>query len=192
MGEMNIHPKIAVIPLVICSGLVLLRVSFLASGSLPADHAGNTKISINSISGSASPQVLSSSYPHYIQQWKSQIEAAAIAHEVDSNLIAAVMLQESGGNPEAYSSSGAVGLMQVMPRDGYAASFTCGGQPCFAGRPSIDELRSPDFNVHYGTRLLAGLIAHYGSLRSGLKAYGPMDMGYAYADLVLNIYDRYR
>jgi len=44
-------------------------------------------------------------------------------------LIAAVILQESGGDPSAYSSSGAVGLMQVMPRDGIAAEFMCVNGP---------------------------------------------------------------
>jgi len=37
--------------------------------------------------------------------------------------------------------------------------------------------------------MLAGLIKKHGSLREGLKAYGPMDVGYAYADKVLSVYD---
>jgi hypothetical protein len=57
------------------------------------------------------------------------------------------------------SSSGAIGLMQVMPRDGIAATFFCGDQACFSKRPSSDELLDPDFNIAYGTRLLANLTA---------------------------------
>ena len=107
------------------------------------------------------------------------------------DLIAALIWQESGGNPLAYSKSGAVGLMQVMPRDGLAANFTCTNGPCFASRPSIAELQDPEFNVDYGTGMLAGLVKHSGSLREALKAYGPMDVGYYYADKVLGIYQQY-
>jgi soluble lytic murein transglycosylase-like protein len=99
---------------------------------------------------------------------------------------------ESGGDPQAYSASGAVGLMQVMPRDGLAASFECINGPCFASRPTIDELLDPVFNVEYGTGMLSGLVARLGSEREALKAYGPMDVGYSYADRVLAIYESYR
>jgi soluble lytic murein transglycosylase-like protein len=111
---------------------------------------------------------------------------------MDANLVAAVMLQESGGNSKAYSTSGAVGLMQVMPRDGLAAKFQCAGKPCFASRPSMTELYDPDFNVSYGVRMLAGLVQKTGSTREALRSYGPMDVGYYYADKVLRIYQNYQ
>jgi soluble lytic murein transglycosylase-like protein len=82
--------------------------------------------------------------------------------------------------------------MQVMPRDGIAASFECINGPCFASRPTIEELLNPSFNVEYGTQMLAGLIARQGSPREALKAYGPMDVDYRYADKVLAIYENYR
>jgi soluble lytic murein transglycosylase-like protein len=136
---------------------------------------------------------LSPAYPAAIQQWCSLIESAASQHNLDPNLIAAVMLQESGGDSNAYSGSGAVGLMQVMPRDGLAAQFICSsGQPCFHNRPSMQELYDPAFNIDYGVRMLAGLINRNGSLRDGLLAYGPMGIGYSYADQILNILANYR
>lgn len=134
---------------------------------------------------------ISASYPQSIQQWCGWISQYAVQQGVEPNLIAAVMLQESGGNPDAYSKSGAVGLMQVMPRDGLAASFQCINGPCFAARPSMAELYDPEFNIEYGTRMLAGLINRNGSARDGLRAYGPMNMGYRYADIVLNIYQQH-
>ncbi len=133
----------------------------------------------------------SSAFPESILRWCDDITSASRSHDVDPNLIAAVMLQESGGNPDAYSVAGAVGLMQVMPRDGIAATFQCINGPCFASRPSTEELLEPSFNIDYGTRMLAGLIAKKGSEREGLFAYGPSGMGYAYADKVLALYDRY-
>jgi hypothetical protein len=39
--------------------------------------------------------------------------------------------------------------------------------------------------------MLAGLNQKYGSIRDALKAYGPMDTGYAYADKVLSIFQNY-
>jgi len=131
-------------------------------------------------------------YPEGVMQWCALITAAANEHGMPSDLIAAVMLQESGGDESAYSSSGAVGLMQVMPRDGIAASFQCINGPCFAGRPTIEELGDPEFNIDYGTSMLAGLQARLGSLREALKAYGPMDVGYRYADNVLAIFESYQ
>ena len=135
---------------------------------------------------------LSPIYPDTIQQWCSLMNQAASEHGLDINLIAAVMLQESGGNPQAYSKSGAVGLLQVMPKDGIAASFMCINGPCFTNRPTMDELFDPDFNIQFGVRMLAGLLARHGNLRDALKAYGPMDMGYHYSDKVLSIYNNYQ
>lgn len=134
---------------------------------------------------------LSTNYPAEIRQWCDLIEASAQETGLPPNLIAAVMLQESGGDPLIYSSSGAVGLMQVMPRDGLAAEFMCINGPCFASRPTIEELQDPAFNVAYGSGMLAGLYAKHGSYREALYRYGPMDIGYTYADLVLRIWENY-
>lgn len=135
---------------------------------------------------------VSDRYPEKILRWCAYIQQAASEYQIDPNLIAAVMLQESGGNPDAYSRSGAVGLMQVMPRDGKAAEFMCINGPCFANRPSMEELFDPQFNIQYGVRMLAGLIQRKGDVREALKAYGPMDAGYSYADKVLAIYQNYQ
>ncbi len=50
-----------------------------------------------------------------VQRWSAQILAWAQAYQLDPNLIATVMQIESCGDPLARSSSGAVGLFQVMP-----------------------------------------------------------------------------
>jgi soluble lytic murein transglycosylase-like protein len=135
---------------------------------------------------------VSLSYPQGILQWCDIITSLATQAELPPDLIASVILQESGGDATAFSSSGAVGLMQVMPRDGVAAAFECINGPCFASRPTIEELQDPSFNIDYGTHMLAGLIGRLGNLREALKAYGPMDVDYHYADTVLAIYENYR
>jgi hypothetical protein len=39
--------------------------------------------------------------------------------------------------------------------------------------------------------MLVKLLERYGNLRDALKAYGPMDRGYEYADRVLQLYQQY-
>jgi len=132
---------------------------------------------------------LSPQFPNSIQQWKEIIERNANKFNLDANLIGSVILQESGGNPLAYSSSGAAGLMQVMPKDGLAASFVCEDNPCFQSRPSMQELYDPQFNIEYGSKMLSGLFIRYGDWREALRAYGPIDVYYEYADIVLQIFN---
>ncbi len=147
----------------------------------------------NNSSGAAAQCTVSHLYPASITRWCELITKYAGASGLPANLVAAVMLQESGGNPQAFSTSGAVGLLQVMPRDGIAANFTCPGGPCFASRPTITELYDPDTNLAYGTRLLAVLLARNNDdLRLALRSYGPMDVGFSYADKVMAIYQRYQ
>jgi soluble lytic murein transglycosylase-like protein len=132
------------------------------------------------------------SYSERILQWCQLITQYANKYNLDPNLIAAVMLQESGGQSQAYSSSGAVGLMQIMPSDGLAVNFMCPAGPCFAKRPTIQELQDPEFNISYGTRMLASLLGKYGNIQDALKAYGPGNVGYYYVDKVMAIYNNYQ
>jgi hypothetical protein len=122
--------------------------------------------------------------------WCEILTNTARDHEVDVLFLATVVWWESGGDPRAISSSGAVGLMQVMPRDGIASSFMCINGPCFSGRPTTDELKDPAFNVEYGTSLLVSYIQTEGSLRDGLRRYGPENVGYYYADSILDLYEQ--
>lgn len=135
---------------------------------------------------------VSASFPQSILQWCEWITHYADLRGLSPDLIAALIWQESGGDHLAYSKSGAVGLMQVMPSDGLAASFNCVNGPCFASRPSTVELQDPEFNIAFGTKYLAQQLSRTGDLRAALKAYGPMNVGYYYADKVLGIYETYR
>ncbi|MFC2055336.1 transglycosylase SLT domain-containing protein [Chloroflexota bacterium] len=70
-------------------------------------------------------------YPDRITRWCGLITRYAQMRNISPDLVAALIWKESGSNPEAYSSSGAVGLRQIMPRDGLAAAFICVIGPCF-------------------------------------------------------------
>ncbi|TDJ22667.1 MAG: lytic transglycosylase domain-containing protein [Gammaproteobacteria bacterium] len=73
----------------------------------------------------------------------SSVFREAIRHEIDPDLVLAVIHVESAFNRFAISSAGAQGLMQVMPF--WRAQI---------GRPK-DNLTEIDTNVQYGTAILA-------------------------------------
>lgn len=134
---------------------------------------------------------ISTRFPQDILRWCGIITQNALEQGLDANLLAALILQESAGDPLAFSHSGAVGLMQVMPRDGIAAHFMCKNGPCFTDRPTIEDLQQPEFNIAYGSKMLANLISRHGSIREALRSYGPMDVGYRYSDIVIGLYNQY-
>lgn len=189
--------KAAIIPGILLSSLFIFLLSqWLFSPDLvlgaPARSTPAEEEQIEPPFSETEQCTLPISYPASILQWCDWIEQYAQKYDIPATLVAAVMLQESGGNPNAYSKSGAVGLMQVMPSDGIAAKFQCVNGPCFASRPDMAELFDPEFNIQYGVRFLAGLITREGDLREALKAYGPYNVEYSYADKVLAVVENNR
>ena len=184
------NARIAIFPGIILGSLFIVLVSSVLIQ--PEKALAAAELNLSGQKQSAENCSLASSYPESILQWCGWIETYARQNNLEPNLIAAMMLQESGGNPQAYSKSGAVGLLQVMPRDGLAASFMCPNGPCFTARPSMEELYDPEYNISYGAGMMGGLFNKYGNLRDALKAYGPMNVGYYYADIVLGIFQRYQ
>lgn len=191
------NPKIVLASSEVIDQTVASAAESLTAAEVQASNLDNSEAAAEPApgepaAGAGEDCVLSASVRPEVRQWCVLVMRYAAENNLDPNLIAAVMTQESGGNPQAYSKSGAVGLMQVMPRDGLAAGFMCPNGPCFASRPSMEELFDPEFNIAYGTRMLAGLIQKYGNVRDALMKYGPANVGYYYADIVLNIYSSYQ
>ena len=80
------------------------------------------------------------------------------AHGLDPNLVKAVMIAESNGNPNAVSHKGAQGLMQIMPQTGQSLDL----------RDPFD----PNENIQAGTRYLKQLYELFrGNLELVLAAY---------------------
>jgi soluble lytic murein transglycosylase-like protein len=91
-------------------------------------------------------------------QYDSIIEHAAVSSAVESNLLRAVIVVESGFNSRALSKRGAVGLMQLMPAT--------------ASRFGVSNPYDPRENIHGGARYLKFLIDRFGhDVRLALAAY---------------------
>ena len=84
------------------------------------------------------------------------IAEIAPKYGVDGFLVKAVARQESGFNTFAYSSKGAIGLMQVMPGTGREWAQTT-GQKDFTS----DSLWTPRVNVEAGAWYLARSLAYW-------------------------------
>ena len=123
------------------------------------------------------PSLLSVSWPPAILQWSEPISIASEIYSLDPDLIAAVIMMESGGNAEAHGGSGEYGLMQIMP---YHA--------CVSWEPIQ--------NIDCGASILARLIERAGGSKSlGLAAYNAGETGrdrdgkgLGYANKVLTLY----
>ncbi len=90
----------------------------------------------------------------------SYVDAAmnsSLKYGVDPRMGLALMLQESGGNQDAVSSAGAIGLMQLMP--GTAASL---------GVDPYDAMQNIDGGIHY---LADQLVTFDGDFTKAVAAY---------------------
>ena len=92
-----------------------------------------------------------------LDTWDPLILDAAWRYGVPAPLIKAVCVAESGMNPSARSSVGAMGLMQLMP--GTASAL------------GVSDAWDPGQNIDGGARYLAEQLDDFGDVRSALAAY---------------------
>ncbi len=92
------------------------------------------------------------------KRYEPTIATAAKAHRLPPALLHAVITAESAYDPDAISTAGAVGLMQLMPGT--------------AQRYGVSNRRDPIANVSGGTRYLSDLLAMFdNNLVLALAAY---------------------
>jgi soluble lytic murein transglycosylase len=103
--------------------------------------------------------------PPDLARFEREIDAAAAESRVDPDLLRGLVAAESGGNPNARSRAGAVGLLQLRP-DGAADAARS-----LSLRPPYDLL-DPATNLRLGARLLALRLGDFGGDRAlALAAY---------------------
>jgi soluble lytic murein transglycosylase len=87
-------------------------------------------------------------------------------YDLDPALLAAVIYRESKFDARARSSSGAIGLMQLLPATAQGIALHTGGT-----RFRVADLYDPEINVRYGSFYLQRLLTKYGDTRLALAAY---------------------
>jgi len=108
-----------------------------------ADHSGGV------VKGSVAKRIAS---------YQPLIEKAARKYNVDPHLIAGLMKQESGGNPNVVSKAGAIGLMQLMPET--------------ARHLGVRDPFNPAQNIEGGTKYLRQMLDRFnGRVDLALAAY---------------------
>ena len=102
----------------------------------------------------------------YPLSYATIVRGHARNYDLDPTLLAAVIYQESKFRADSRSSSGAIGLMQLLPDTARGIAVHTGGW-----RFRVADLYDPEINVRYGAWYLRHLIDKYGSERTALAAY---------------------
>ena len=132
------------------SAVVLAAVAF-AAPAFAAPKASIDYRPVNQLAAQAFPAPM----PKYLA---GIIDEASRTYGVDPNLIAAMTFRESAFNPNAVSSRGAQGLMQLMPRTAKALG--------------VHDAFDPRDNIFGGTRYVKSLLDRFhGNVELTLAAY---------------------
>lgn len=131
-----------------------------------------------------------SSVEERLAMWEGAIQDLSARYEVDPDLVRAVMRVESGGNPNAISSAGAIGLMQLMP-----------GTARGLGVDPHDPIRNLEGGIKYLAQLsgkyngdYVKTLAAYNAGSGRVDSYGgvpPFPETQRYVKNVLALYKRY-
>lgn len=97
------------------------------------------------------------SFPPQVERWEPLVSPIAQRYGLETEFILRVIEAESGGNPNAVSPKGAIGLMQLMPETARALG--------------VQNPYDPVQNIEGGVRYLRHLIDRFGDRRLALAAY---------------------
>ena len=92
----------------------------------------------------------------YPLRYSAIVRGHAGHYDLDPALLAAVIEAESKFNPDAHSSAGAVGLMQLTPTTAKGIALYTGGHHF-----RLSDLTNPEINVRYGAWYLRHLLDRY-------------------------------
>lgn len=106
---------------------------------------------------------LKQAYPRHFNE---MVYKYSNQHEVEPELIYAVIKSESNFNTKAESTAGAIGLMQIMPN-----TFNWLQSQKKNQQLGVSNLYDPETNIHFGSYLLSKLLKKYGNEITALAAY---------------------
>jgi soluble lytic murein transglycosylase len=102
-----------------------------------------------------------------LSRWDALLERAAAEFGLDPNLLRALVAAESGGDPDAVSRAGAIGLCQVMPATAAEQATRLGMTDYARGR-----LQEPAVNLRLGASFLARMLRRFdGEVAYAVAAY---------------------
>ena len=96
--------------------------------------------------------VLMMSYPRY---YKEEMEKIIIGEEIESSVIYSIMRRESAFDKDAISSAGAVGLLQLLPENGYKTAKKINKKIVW------NDLKNPEINILLGYEYFKSLLQRY-------------------------------
>jgi soluble lytic murein transglycosylase len=99
-------------------------------------------------------------------RYEQIVRGHAEHYQLDPALLAAVIYQESKFHAHVQSSSGAIGLMQLLPTTAKGIAVHTGGSKFV-----VSDLYNPEINVRYGAWYLRHLLDKYHDERTALAAY---------------------
>ena len=102
----------------------------------------------------------------YPLRYEEIVRGHAHNYRLDPALLAAVIYQESKFEADARSTSGAIGLMQLLPDTAKGIALHTGGT-----KFRVSDLYDPEINVRYGAWYLRHLIEKYDNEQTALAAY---------------------
>ena len=103
----------------------------------------------------------------YPLKYQNEIDAASKKYGVDKSLIYGVIKTESNFDPDAKSSAGALGLMQLMPDTFEWLQTYYKDENDY----TFEDLTEPAINIDYGVELLSILSKRYEDEETMLCAY---------------------
>ena len=115
--------------------------------------------------------VVKSAFPTY---YGNEVERIAGKFGIPESLVFAIIRQESAFDSDAYSTSGAQGLMQVMPATARGIASDLDMEDYILG----DNFK-PSINIEMGAYYISKQVSRWGNVRLGLVAYhgGPGNLG---------------
>lgn len=108
-----------------------------------------------------------------VERWRATAEPIAERFGIPTNTILAIITRETGGNPRAVSSAGAVGLMQT--RGSVIKTYNANAGTSWT--PS-DVLNSPSLGIEIGAWLYSLHYSRVGSAKNAWERFALADLAY--------------